>query len=119
MFALSYWLLHSSHRRHRQAHRPCAGRIGGIYNYERIPGERSRRPFAERHSFEPGIFARGSLVVRVEYSMAIEKSVHGRWNADAALRRGTAKPLLEIVRIGRVQAAGDVAGMRVTKVSPT
>ena len=61
------------------------GRIGGIYDDERTPGERCRCPFAEQHSFEPGIVLRGSLIVRVEYSMAIKKSVHGRRNANAAL----------------------------------
>ena len=65
---------------------PRGGRIDGIYDDERTPGERCRCPFAEQHSFEPGIVLRGSLIVRVEYSMARDPGLRGRANLRSRSR---------------------------------
>jgi len=64
---------------------PCSGRLGGIHDDEQISGERCRCPVGEQRSVEPGVVRRGSLVIRAEYSVVIEKSVYGRGDPRAAL----------------------------------
>src|SRR6516165_10809634 len=63
----------------------AAGISEEIHDDERITGERRRRPVGKQYGFKSGVVLRSSLVIRVEYAMAIEKPVHRRRDAHAVL----------------------------------
>jgi len=64
---------------------PRRRHLEGIHDDERITGERRRCPVGKQYGFNSGVILRSSLVIRVEYAVAIEKPVHRRRDAHAAL----------------------------------